>query len=133
LGCPFSNSIYHSTQFGVIWRLPSAMPNYWALTIIQEGPAPLEDSTFRGYLLEFRSETSRGDSTHLIYSLEPSSECFEALSSRVELLRVFSLPARPDLASLGVWYFIRPRSLLVLVFMVYSTFGGLHPLTERIL
>jgi hypothetical protein len=28
--------IYHSTEFGVIWRLPSAGPKYWVFSALQE-------------------------------------------------------------------------------------------------
>jgi hypothetical protein len=29
--------IYHFTEFGAIWRLPSARPKYWSFTSIHEG------------------------------------------------------------------------------------------------
>ena len=29
--------IYHSSEFGAIWRLPTARPKYWPFTSIQEG------------------------------------------------------------------------------------------------
>jgi hypothetical protein len=29
--------IYHSAEFGAIWRLPSARPKYWSFTSIQGG------------------------------------------------------------------------------------------------
>jgi hypothetical protein len=70
------------------------------------------------HLLVFWSETSGGTLLTPIYSLASSSECLEALSSRAELLRVFSLPAGRDLASLGVWHFIRPRSHLVFIYCI---------------
>jgi len=73
----------------------------------------------------FRSETSGGTLLTPIYSLASSSECLEALSSRAELLRVFSLPAGHDLASLGVWHFIQVGSHLVFIYCSQVAFGGL--------
>jgi hypothetical protein len=29
--------IYHSTEFGAIWRLPETRPKYWPYTTIKEG------------------------------------------------------------------------------------------------
>jgi hypothetical protein len=116
LGCPCSNPIYHSTQFGVIWRLPSAKPNYWTLTELKRAQLHSRIQHLEGYLLAFRFETSRGDSTHPIYSLASSSEYLEVFGIRAELLRVFSVPAGRSSSNLGVWHFIQPRSHLVLIY-----------------
>jgi hypothetical protein len=113
-----------------IWRPLGERPNYWS-SFIQEGA-----SQIRGLCIEwvrtspFILRLHPGFCIDPIYILASSSEYLEVLSSRAELLRVFSLPAGRDLASLGVWHFRRQRSHPV-VHLLQS--GGLWRLVASLL
>jgi hypothetical protein len=91
--------------FQGIWRSPSE-GRIIRVSVIQEGATPLGDLHLEEHLLVFHLRLQEGTLLTPIYSLASSSEYLEALSSRAELLRVFSLPAGRDLSSLGVWHFI---------------------------
>jgi len=88
-----------------IWRPLGERPNYWS-SFIQEGASQIRGLCIEGVRTSpFIPRLHPGSCTDPIYILASSSECLKALSSRAELLRIFSLPAGRDLASLEVWHF----------------------------
>jgi hypothetical protein len=90
-----------------IWRSLGERPNYWS-PFIQEGASQIGGLCIKWVKNSpFILRLHLGFCTDSIYILTSSSMYLEVFGSRVELLRVFSLPTGCDLGSLGVWHFRR--------------------------